>query len=189
MQANAHKVNREQASHYTYNWRIISTLHTHAHTRPYIPSRRWVVSLYPPYPPPTEACCSDNCSPKLMTSPGALVCVYVCVNNSKRCISLTTTEQELHIDIKWKRSQEKEKGEESGGVAHERRDPITVIGVRKTGRKGENLGYKKGRTAQEVQRKMGITLNGRSMRERRLPTSQWSSQANPPPISFGLNGR
>lgn len=66
--------NREAASHYTYNWSIMHPPQT------YILSRRWVVSLYPPYPhPPTEACCSDNCSPKLMTSPGALVSVTVCV--------------------------------------------------------------------------------------------------------------
>lgn len=69
---------RKQASYYTYNWSIIVSLH--ANTNPYFPSRRWVVSLYPPYPPHAEACCSDNCSPKLMTSPGALVCVLVCVS-------------------------------------------------------------------------------------------------------------
>ena len=82
--------------------------HSHSYTATHTPSQQEVGPLNPPYPLPIEACCSDNCSPKLMTSPGALVCVCVCVcvlvcvcvyvcvcgvDNRKRCISLTMKEQ------------------------------------------------------------------------------------------------
>lgn len=73
---------------------IGALLPQHIHTL-VLPQQEVGRSLFSHNPAPTEACCSDNCSPKLMASPGALVhvcvCVYVCVNN--RCISFTKEEQ------------------------------------------------------------------------------------------------
>lgn len=137
---------REPASHYIYNWSIIATQHhpltsSAPHTSP--AGGGLLVCI--PVPPAHRSLLLWQLQPQANDLPWSFsvcehVCVYMYVNNRKRRISLTMKEQQLHMDIKWKRSLVKEGRGMKMGVLVKRRREKNLNGEELLRRKVKNFG-------------------------------------------------